>query len=104
MSNENRLTELRCGRIGELMSRLFELPPYDQGFTVWVCGGCGALAIHNERSGDIFWYGASAVTRKGESWPEDLEADSIQLWDDSGEMAPEAAAIAAVSQDEADPQ
>ncbi len=78
MTNENRLSELRCGT-GQMMFRLYERPSHDAGLSIWVCPGCGALAVHIESYGDIMWYGPSAKTRVDESWSAGFAADGTHL-------------------------
>ncbi len=63
--SDNGMTTLRCGieDHGD-MDRLFEdHRPLTAAFSLWICQGCGTMAVHLEVPGDIYWYKAEAKTR-----------------------------------------
>lgn len=62
---DNGMKTLRCGieDHGD-MDRLFEdHRPLTAAFSLWICQGCGAMAVHLEVPGDIYWYNAQSKTR-----------------------------------------
>lgn len=61
---DNTMRTLRCAVGHGDMVQLFGRPAGGM-FSVWLCEGCGDLALHMEARGDIYWFKTAVIDRMG---------------------------------------